>query len=172
MLTVRRADCPPDPGPELEVRRVGAGLSMTVMFLCVSIRGFWTHWNPGRNRTQPCLEPVESCPGHKQQLPLRWKAYAHVFDHGNRDQCLLELTPGAARQLQTALGTQKDLRGMRVLIARGKGAKARLSVSIQKIATDQEKAKLPREHDAIVTLSKLWNFSAESPPEFPEADLI
>lgn len=172
MLTVRSADMPPDPGPELEVRRVGAGLSMTVLFLCVRFRGFWTHWNQGRRRTQPCLDPIETCPGHKAQLPLRWKAYAHVYDHGQRDQCLLELTPGAARQLMQALGGLADLRGMRVQIARGQGAKARLNVSVQKMPTDAEKLKLPREHDALVTLAKLWGFDGGPPPAFPDSDLI
>ena len=102
---------------------------------------------------------------------MRWKGYAHVYDHANRDQCLIELTPGAARQLLVALGTHETLRGMRVMIARGKGAKARLSVSIQKMPTASELHKLPREHDPLITLSKLWNFRADDPPEFNETDL-
>lgn len=167
--TVRRDNRVPDAGPELEVRRVGAGLSMTVTFLSTCIRGFWTHWNDARRRTQPCTEPVELCAGHKAQLPLRWKAYVHVFDHGNRDQCLLELTPGAARQLQAALVGKDDLRGLRVQISRGKGAKARLSVSVQSLADPSGWWRKVPEHDALITLAKVWGYAAEKMPAFTDA---
>jgi len=172
MLTVRRCDDVPDAGPELDVRRVGPMMSVTVTFLCIHLRGFWTHWNEGRHRTQPCTDPVESCAGHRSKLPLRWKAYAHSYDHDQHDQCLLEMTPGAARQVKRALQAHESLRGLRVKVTRGKGPKARLSVSVQKLPDPRELHKLPAEHDALITLSKLWGFALENPPEFPEADLI
>lgn len=172
MLNVRTSDQPPDAGPELEVRRVGAAAVNQYIFLCVKPRGFWTHWNEAKRRTQPCLEPVETCPGHKQQLPLRWKAYAHVFDLGQHDQCLIELTPGASRQLFRALGDHENLRGMRVQISRGKGPKARLFCSVQKLPSEAERRNLPAEHNALTTLSKVWGFDEKTPPRFPESDLI
>jgi hypothetical protein len=91
-------------------------------------------------------------------LPLRWKGYLHIFDHGKRTECFFEVTPVTAESLLSQLGPDTGMRGSRVKFARMDGDKARVRVEL--MGAPLPGAALPATRDPIETLHKLWGLAA------------
>src|SRR5262245_10185185 len=89
-----RSGRPERSGPERFVRRLQANESIACVILSERIEDYWTHWDG--DTTIPCITPHSSCPGHKRNLPRRYKGYLHVWDSRLRAEQFLELTPVAA----------------------------------------------------------------------------
>jgi len=155
MLSINRQDRPPVGGPEMLVLRLKANQSLDAICISPSLWGCYTHWN-GRC-SEPCFGEKAKCPGHKRGLPVRWKGYLHVWDCRKKRQCFVELTPTSADDLLGQVGDGVILRGMRFVLTRQSGDKARLTVSVlegERYAVDV--GKLPTPKDPFKTLAKLW----------------
>lgn len=157
MSNYHRENVPPPSGPELVVRRLKAAEKLTLTVLSSFLNGFWVHWDNEKNHSLPCLKPKDECEGCDLELPRRWKGFVHCFNHNNRKQEFLELTPAPAKQLLDELPAGESIRGLRICCERGAGQKARVRVTVlSQLATAQE---LPQEIDPIPTLEKLWKLS-------------
>jgi hypothetical protein len=146
-----RQNVPPRPGPKIEIRRLRAGQTSTVVILSKSVWGVWTHWNG--KVTEPCYEEKKKCPGCKKGLPKRWKGYLHCYDFNRRDECFVELTPISADAMACQVQAGDSLRGYRFRLQRANGDKARLSVTL---LPSVEIPDLPAEKDVQVVLCRLW----------------
>jgi hypothetical protein len=120
--------------------------------------GVYTHW--AGNHSEPCYDNKKQCPGHKRGLPLRWKGYVHVFNQVTRNEEFLEFTPTSAKQLLDQFGESNPLRGNRVQMVRGRGDKARLTLTALTAATVTNPGIiLPEPKDPYETLCKLWGIT-------------
>lgn len=151
---LNRQDSAPKPGPETEIRRVPAAITVSCIVLSEKISGFWTHW--AVDHSVPCQGKKETCPAHRSGYPLRWKGYLYVLDLRSNEEYFLELTPIAAKALEAVLGTSISWRGTRMEIRRGNGQKARLSVSVQEIGGQRPTGHLSAAKDVTQTLVALW----------------
>lgn len=153
MDALRVASVPPPPGPRDEVRRLAANEGFIGVILSRDFWGVWTHWDG--NRSLPCHAEKSKCEGCQAGLPARWKGYLHVIvGHGPED-CFLELTPSAADALLKAIPKGTEFRGLVLNAQRGRGAKARLKVSINPGKLDA--SQLPEGKDPEPVLRALWN---------------
>jgi hypothetical protein len=153
-----RMDQPPRPGPELWIRRLRAGQSMTATILAASLYGLIVHW--AGSKSAPCYKDKKKCDGCKRQLPQRWKGYLHAFDHDKREQCFVEVTPLTAESLASQVGTRGGYRGVRVRFERLNGDKARMRVTL--LGTTDLGIEMPKERDPYETLAKLWGLPGGS----------
>jgi len=148
-----RDDRIPKAGPKWWIERVKADTEALFTVFSRSVFGVWTHW--GLYGSSPCLAERSKCAGCANKLPRRWKGYVHAYDHHNKRQCFLELTPIVAESVQKQLGDGQVWRGFRLRLKRGKGEKARVKVEVLGIlSTGPELVdeKCPGE-----TLEKLWS---------------
>lgn len=152
MNELDRDDCPPRPGPAIEIRRLRKSEACTATFLSV-LQGFWTHWNG--MRSEPCFRNHKECPGHLQQHPRRWKGYIHIHDDKLREEQFLELTPIAAKSLLNIVGLNTTLRGQRAMIQRMNGNKARLTVQL--LTPVGPGIIMPAAKDVYPILANLWH---------------
>jgi hypothetical protein len=153
MPELRLAEQPPTPGPRDEVHRLQGGEEFSCIILSPKIWGPWTHWTG--ERSQPCYEPKNSCPGCQKGLPSRWKGYIHVIDIFRRKECFLELTPKSAELLTAQKDPDQDLRGLSFTLQRGKGSKAKLSVRRTYGRTPDNQMPPARDPEPVIRL--LWN---------------
>ena len=168
MLPLNRQNHPPRGGPSMPIRRVKAGQRKQFAILSRSLWGVWTHWNG--KQSEPCYQEKKQCGGCKRGLPKRWKGYLHAYDFMDKEECFLELTPLACDQLLAQAGDKEPLRGNRVLVERGAGNKARLTVTM--LTPVQSVSSLPAEKDPQSALQKLWGVDdtvayPQQPPSLP-----
>lgn len=157
MLPFDECHVPPEPGPELFVRRLKAGEASVFILLSDSLWGVWTHWDPTLRRTSPHLKDKKACPGCQRKLSKRWKGYLCVINENKHAREFLELTPVVARGLLDQAGDGIPLRGLRYRIERGKGDKARCKVTPQApYSCFKESPPLPPAMDPKQTLIDLW----------------
>jgi hypothetical protein len=163
MRPLNRQDRPPRPGPEIEVLRIKAGATGQCIILSESLWGVWTHWN-GR-ASEPCYSEKKDCSGCKRGYPKRWKGYLHVWDCFARREAFLELTPQSADHVLCQAGAD-SLRGYRFQFQRGKGDKARLTVTLLPSVQLQN---MPEPKDPYKVLAYLWNIDELKVPAFSDA---
>lgn len=156
MVPLNRRNAPPPPGPEYRIIRLKANESIHVTLLCQAIWGVFTHWDNKARQSLPCFEPTSSCRGHKLKLPLRWKGFLHCLTNKGRE-IFLEITPTAAEDLRSQLGSVEELRGKHLVIKRMAGDKARLQVNVWAVA-GLDPDKLPPEKDPYKVLLSLWGY--------------
>lgn len=158
---LNRQDEVPKPGPKMWIERLGADKEGVFTILAARIFGLNVHWDAQEARSLPCTVPAAKCFGCKKQLASRWKGYLHCFDHHHRRHCFLELTSHAASQLQEQLNGASNYRGNRIKVARGRGSKSRLKVTVVGVQhTGQE---LPLEISPEETLMDLWRMGGWQP---------
>lgn len=167
MLELDRGGARPKSGPEIWVRRLKAKDTISVSICSPAIWEFWVHW--AGDKSQPCLKPHKSCPGHRQGLPRRWKGYLFVVNHRSRRCEFLEITLGAVEQLNELVGEKTNLRGKRFTVARGNGDASRLSFASLPDWQLFSTAVLPEDVDPAKTLCKIWGIEdvSSSPSEQP-----
>jgi len=152
----------PKPGPSLPIVRVTDAARHIFTVFSPAVWGVWTHWD-GR-RSVPCMLPVETCPFHRRQLPLRWKGYVHVFDHNERQQSYLELTPAGVQMLQTQLAPGESLRGILLNVERSKGGpKGRLIIEVK--PNHAPSSQLTEEKHPREALTSLWGLKQDHTDE-------
>jgi len=156
MGKVRRDDSAPPRGPSLRIFRLKANDHRTVSIFGTHIHGFWTHWSG--SASEPCTEPKTECIGCQREWPLRWKAYIHCHVQELQEEGFLEMTPVVKDQLLLEVGGEKELRGSRITIQRGKGDKARMQVRLISRWQSLTSAAMPPELDPEDTLVRLWEF--------------
>jgi hypothetical protein len=164
MADFSRQDLPPKSGPKWWIERIAAGSGGMFTVFSRSIYGVWTHW--GLYGSSPCLSERSKCDGCKARWPRRWKGYLHVYDFHNKRQCFLEITPAVAESISEQMGGRLEgvsLRGYRLQLRRGNGAKARLKVEV--LAGLKDGPELPEEQSPEETLVKLWKMECESDTE-------
>lgn len=154
MPELNRANGKPKSGPDVWVRRLKKNDHISVAVCSLAVWEFWVHW--AGNRTVPCLKPTKTCPGHRQGLPLKWKGFLYVVNHNARRAEFLEITGGAAKQLEELVGENANLRGKRFTVTRGNGDAARLTFSSLPDWSVFSTATLPEDKDPAKTLCKMW----------------
>lgn len=146
---------PPDPAPRTaHLQRVPRGKHLVFTCLSRQIAGLWTHWSG--SRTEGCRADTPDCPGCRRGLPRRWKGYIHAQDCLSGYTSIVEITPGAARQLLNQRHDLPDLRGLQVRLERTTGAaNGRLNAIL--VGKHPSPDLLPIELDPIATLERLWD---------------
>jgi hypothetical protein len=145
----------PDPHPHTRhLQRVPKGKALVFTCLSREILGIWTHWTG--QRTQPCLDCGQPCPWCQKEAPRRWKGYIYAQDCNSGQTAVVEVTPGAARQLGNQLHGMKDLRGLQVRLERTPGGgNGRLNAIV--VGAYPHLELLPIEIDLRPTLNRLWD---------------
>lgn len=159
----------PASGPQMWILRLKAKEEVQVCILSKAIWQCMVHW--AGDHSEPCFEDHKTCHGHKRGWPLRWKGYLHVYDLRQRKECFLEITPGLADQLESAIGTGEVYRGQRVKLVRGRGDKARYSLEIMLPHEQVSRVDLPPEKDPYETLCKLWGIDPGTLERLGEASI-
>lgn len=154
---------PPPAALSLHLYRLRKGAVFSVVCLSERIYGIVTHWTG--TRTEPCIDPPDECPGCKARKPRRWKGYIHCRNAKDGAEGLIELTAGAARQLQAQRPNTPTLRGTMLRIERSKKASnGRLDVQV--LGTYHPIEDLPPAQSPIHTLELLFTTAAVArPPE-------
>jgi hypothetical protein len=150
-----RGSLPPLPKIRKDVLRVNTAESHTFIILSASIWGQYVHWYG--NRSHECTqEKLKQCNGCERSWPVKWKGYLHVRNITNSWSGFLEITETAYRLIDHQLGTEKNLRGVKIKISRTKGgAKGRYQVEVFESRVDSDL--LERELDPYDTLKFLWS---------------
>src|SRR6266404_8087899 len=104
MLPLDRGSPAPPAGPEIWVRRLKA--EQVVDFACCSpsVWEFWIHWDQDGRKSMPCLKDHSVCPGHRLELPRKWRGYLYGINHHTRKMEFLEVTPYGVEQLNAMVG--------------------------------------------------------------------
>lgn len=157
MADLNREDKPPKSGPKWWIERIKAGSEGLFTVFSRSVYGVWTHW--ALHGSSPCFSRKDDCEGCKRQWPRRWKGYLHAYDHHNKRQCFLEITPLVAEGITQQLGEGQPLRGYRLKLKRGAGPKARVKVEV--LAPLGGGPALVDEQFPEETLRKLWSMNAD-----------
>lgn len=149
----------PKPGPEVEIIRVLPGTNFLGQILSPAVWGVDTHWDG--YRTRECTQPIESCVGHVNALPLRWKGYLYVYCTVRKQYCFLELTPFADEQIQKFAPKDTTLRGLMLRAWRaGTKMKSRIFCELTKPANFGDP--LPPDRDPEAILRRLWGWSGRA----------
>jgi hypothetical protein len=144
---------PPDPAPGRILR-----LRAAQVIDCVILGKTWgvnTHWTG--HESQPHFRAEGKCPGCKRRDPMKWKGYWYVLPLGKNPRCgWLEVTPTIVESIQLQAGTKGDLRGLRVMIARGNGDRSHTKSTVQPPC--EVRGALPNDEDPYRLLLKLWGY--------------
>lgn len=127
--------------------------------------GFWTHWiqdryNP-KGRVVQC-EEHEACPFCKSAKPLRWTGYVAAMMENPKEDRVLALSEGAARDLKRELDNRGSLRGLQVVLQRflpHPNAPVHVKV-VGVLAPDGT----PPTFDIIPSLMRMWGLSPNFRP--------
>jgi len=155
MADLNRDDNIPKAGPKWWIERVGKAQECLFTVFSKTVWGVWTHWC--LYGSQPCYGCTAKCDGCKQRLPKRWKGYLHCYDHHNKRQCFLEITPIVAESIRDQIGEGQPWRGFRLKMKRGNGPKARIKVEV--LAALPSGPQLVDERCPEETLLKLWQMN-------------
>jgi len=155
MQALRTCDKPEKSGPGIWVRRLKASEAVHVTVYSNALQGVWIHWNG--HTSEPCYSPVRECPGHRRNLPAKQRFYMHVFNHHKRREEFIELPAGAAENVLEFFPQGMTLRGCRLTLTRGGGAKAHLKVEVLPPIDTTVSGPLPQAKDVHETLCQLWN---------------
>lgn len=184
MKPLNRQNLPPKPGPRLHLWRIEAGPGFRGQIVSCSLFGVWTHWDGHRSRECTATIPQpgentdreidgevaqqismqaptmlsESCIGHKEQWPLRWKGYLFVWNSRAEQFGFLELTPGGATELLRQAPSHGNLRGL-LLKAERHGKSIRSKVAIELTQGVGDPNALPAAVDPEDTLRALWGWA-------------
>ena len=162
----------PPKGPELWVHRMEKEERLQVSVFSKTWWGCLIHIGPPLKKSIPHTEPSDECKGCQKKVSPRWKFYLHCFDHGRRRQIFLELTKNAAEQLEEAVGTGNNFRGLILTIVRGatKNSRLKLTVSESRVPDDQ----MPPEKDPKPSLINMWGFPEQEDlkPGFPFREMF
>lgn len=138
---------------------------LTVTILDDQWVGFWTHWiqdrwNP-KGRVVQC-EGHADCPFCKAAKPIRWTGYAAAVVHHPREDRVLALTEGAARDLKPQLENRGSLRGLTVVLQRHlPHPNAPVHA---KVVAEVSEDKLPPAFDIMPSLMRMWGLSPAFKP--------
>jgi hypothetical protein len=152
-----RNDEPPAPGPVLNVTRVGATDSFTVVVLSHKWSGFNLHWNPVNKRHIFCTigDPAGECEGHDKKMPFDWSCFLHVTGRDLVGNEALQLTEHGCNQLKKLLTLHGTLRGMILHVARTRKT-LRSPVGITLIGVMEGLDGLPKERKLDATAERLY----------------
>jgi hypothetical protein len=152
----KREEALPKTGPTIWVRRIKAGQTFRVTVISPAFWGFGTHYNG--QCTVPCHEQRKDCEGHKRGWPYRPKFYLYVWVTETRRYEFLEFPPVAAHIFTDSIPPGRTFSGLSVVVKRGKGDKARLSLEFQPDYT----GKMVEDKDPWPTLAALWSITTEA----------
>lgn len=161
MAEIFEDDCPPKPGPRIEICRLRANQAVELIVYSEKIHGFWTHWLG--SCSGPCYKDRKHCPHCKNGMPRRWKGYLFCWHGGMSDSAFVELTPTAAKSIRDITGPVASLRGYRMLVQRGNGNKAWLKVTLRSKHQDVSDSVMPDPVSPKKTLMQLWGLSDDLP---------
>jgi len=131
--------------------------------------GCWTHWiHTGplkKGITMPCSMD-EHCVMCKEGRPNRWSGYLAVLTSKNKEEKILTLSEGAARQLLPFRGKYGTLRSLQFVFRRAriydKQGKLKENARIEvDFVLHVQGSILPPEFSVQDSLSRLWGINAE-----------
>lgn len=146
------------------VKRLDKNERICVTFLGRQFLKVMIHWDPGfkpRGRSEVCTKPASECTGHLRNLPLRGKAYIHIWNQTVKEQQFLELPPQGYLDLCNCWGKPDSFRGIECFLQRGNGIKTRISTEKLVDYGTREKPPLPPELSPWVSLCPLWRMRIE-----------
>jgi len=144
---------PPDPAPG-RIYRLRASQAFDFIILGKTW-GVNTHWTG--QESQPHFRAEGKCPGCKKRDPMRWKGYWYVLPLGPKPRLgWVEVTPTIVTSVEAQAGVKGELRGLRVLLARGAGDRAHVKTTLQPPC--EVRGALPEDSDPYRLLLKLWGF--------------
>jgi hypothetical protein len=154
---VFRSPVPPKPSMQLWVRRLKEGERAIVVCLSEYCMGYRLHWT-GR-RTVPCIDPVEVCSGCARGLPVKWKAYLHVYHIDARRQEILEIPESTWRKLSHMPCYDNRMRGAVLGFARQQSKRGTIGVWNEVSYLDL--GPMPPAKDILPDLMHFWTGQAQ-----------
>jgi hypothetical protein len=152
---IRRAtEVPRAKGPGGHITRLRGGQSLDGTICSPKLHGFFVHFNKLIRRSEACFEDPATCPGCQSKLPQKTLWYLYLWCGPNKME-FVELTDGAARQLERALAGRKMWRGTRVRIERTRSDQGRLNVTVHEYSDNPDN--VPADHDPSELLRFLWS---------------
>ncbi len=121
------------------VRRVAAEETCRCELHSAQPTWIFTHYNETNRRTTYCKAERDRsgyvvddshCEECKRRSLEREKGYLFIWNQGDSRHEFLEITPTAWQSMQDKVGSLADLTGYRLHLTRGKGKKARFTVSV------------------------------------------
>lgn len=155
MSDLRRQDAPPKPGPDILVIRCDQKVGIRCQIVSDGVWGCWTHWDGRRSRE--CTGEDNSCTGHANQWPTRWKGYLYVWSPAHKAFCFLEITPAAASEIARQQGDAPYLRGWFLRLDR-QGASIRCKIVVELSNPNLDTSALPKPLNPEPVLRKLWGW--------------
>lgn len=116
----------------------------------------FTHWNPGTKRTEPCVQGKKLCPGHLANMPLRYKAYLHMYAPHTKTEFFVELTALACERLEVACEGHTSLRGLLLQFKREYNDKRATVITTLLGRWTHEDVLLPQPKTPEITLSAIF----------------
>lgn len=168
----RRDDDPPPRRRVTEIKKFGPTDRGVYLVLADKVRGFHTHWL--NDRTQPCQEDRENCPGCRQKAPDKWCGYLHVIDPETQKHWFLELTEFAKKRLDAMRIENGTLRGLFIHVQRERAHK-RAPLQVTKVSRylmpTEDHLMLAVERDPLPTLMRIWGLGdLDGLPGGPEVE--
>jgi len=118
-----RRDTPPPVRKIIKIARITSSDICTGIILSEKMEGFDFHFDPVTFRTLPCYSPVETCPWHALEMPIKWYGFLHLLDRHTGNQFYVQLTPYATKGVEQMLELKGRLRGLEIEVRREKGHK-------------------------------------------------
>ena len=141
------------------VKRLEENERIEVLFLGQKWLKIMIHWNgmwKPKGRTEACTKPTSECPWHAQNMPLRGKAYMHVYNLTVKDEQFLELPPGGLEDLERYFRKPDSYRGIQAFVKRGRGKKARVSCETGYFVPSSQQGPMPVELSPWISLAPLY----------------
>lgn len=146
-------DRPPARGKVFKVITPRPGSNGNMIVLAHKPFGLMCHF--GNNRTCPCTKPLDACPGHIAQWPLRWKGFLFVKNVTVSRPFFIALTPVSMEDFTDCLGDRKSARGMIINIFRT-GVHKNSPLGVSHVGEYQGEEALPDDEDPMPTLLRMW----------------
>lgn len=143
---------PPASTGSLWVEKIEPGAKGTFLIYSPAFFGVWTHYrSPG---TVLCFKDRTLCVGGHDEDTRRWHGFLHCFHYEKNKQCILKITPEAAKDLNAQVAEGTTLRGLKITLRRSKAAKGPYYVAVVEIVADH--SRLPAHRDPRASIFKLF----------------
>jgi len=154
VLPLDRPDSLGKTGPEIWVRRLKANEEINFYSASPKFWLLWVHW--AGDHSEPCFKDHKKCPGHRNGLPRRKRAFLYGWNAKSKQMEFLELPPQAAADTEALFMGPETLRGKLLRFKRGAGPKSRITPHLVSLMSEDQLTKLPADKDPGPTIVKLW----------------
>jgi hypothetical protein len=115
----------------------------------------WQIWAHFSGKTKPCFKNHDMCEGGHDESTLRWYGFLFGFHQTRNSPAFMQITPGAAREIEAAVAPGSSYRGMVITVHRGRSKQGPLHVKIDRYQTFGED-RLGRDLDPHHSVFRLW----------------